>query len=108
MLRWVTDVNEFHLFGEKLYLSPLLVLYNGEIIAFNIQGRPTYELVSKVLDKAVTCLSEGGEAPVLHSDQGWHYKMKQYSHTVKQYGITQSMSRKGNCLDTVIFTFLVY
>ena len=99
--KWVTDVTEFHLFGEKLYLSPVLDLYNGEIIAYNIQSRPTYELVSKMLDKAVTCLSEG-DAPVLHSDQGWHYQMKQYSYALKQHGITQSMSRKGNCLDNAV------
>jgi putative transposase len=99
--KWVTDVTEFHLFGEKLYLSPVLDLYNGEIIAYNIQSRPTYELVSKMLDKAVTYLSEG-DAPVLHSDQGWHYQMKQYSYALKQHGITQSMSRKGNCLDNAV------
>ena len=99
--KWVTDVTEFHLFGEKLYLSPVLDLFNGEIIAYNIQSRPTYELVSKMLDKAFNCLSEG-DAPVLHSDQGWHYQMKQYSYALKQNGITQSMSRKGNCLDNAV------
>jgi len=99
--KWVTDVTEFHLFGEKLYLSPVLDLFNGEIIAYNIQNRPTYELVSKMLDKAFNCLSEG-DAPVLHSDQGWHYQMKQYSYTLKQQGISQSMSRKGNCLDNAV------
>jgi len=99
--KWVTDVTEFHLFGEKLYLSPVLDLFNGEIIVYNIQSRPTYELVSKMLDKAFICLSEG-DAPVLHSDQGWHYQMKQYSYALKQKGITQSMSRKGNCLDNAV------
>jgi putative transposase len=99
--KWVTDVTEFHLFGEKLYLSPVLDLFNGEIIAYNIQSRPTYELVSKMLDKAFNCLSEG-DAPVLHSDQGWHYQMKQFSYALKQNGITQSMSRKGNCLDNAV------
>jgi putative transposase len=99
--KWVTDVTEFHLFGEKLYLSPILDLFNGEIIAYNIQSRPTYELVSKMLDEALICLSEG-DAPVLHSDQGWHYQMKQYSYTLREEGITQSMSRKGNCLDNAV------
>jgi len=99
--KWVTDVTEFHLFGEKLYLSPVLDLFNGEIIAYNIQSCPTYELVSKMLDKAFNCLSEG-DAPVLHSDQGWHYQMKQYSNALKQQGISQSMSRKGNCLDNAV------
>lgn len=99
--KWVTDVTEFHLFGEKLYLSPILDLYNGEIIAYNIETRPTYQLVSKMLDKVLPSLSEG-EAPILHSDQGWQYQMKQYAHTIKQHGIIQSMSRKGNCLDNAV------
>ena len=99
--KWVTDITEFHLFGEKLYLSPVLDLFNGEIIAYNIQSRPTYKLVSIMLDKALFCLSEG-DAPILHSDQGWHYQMKEYSNTLKQNDITQSMSRKGNCLDNAV------
>lgn len=106
--KWVTDVTEFHLFGEKLYLSPVLDLYNGEIIAYNIESRPTYQLVSKMLDKVVISLSEG-EAPILHSDQGWQYQMKQYAHVLKQHGITQSMSRKGSCLDNAVMeNFSVY
>ncbi len=99
--KWVTDVTEFHLFGEKLYLSPILDLFNGEIITFNIQSRPTYELVSKMLDKAFNCLS-AGDAPVLHSDQGWHYQMKQYFYALKQQGVSRGMSRKGNCLDNAV------
>ncbi len=67
--KWVTDVTEFHLFGEKLYFSPVLDLYNGEIIAYNMESRPVYPLVSKMLDKAFGCLNEG-DAPLLHSDQG--------------------------------------
>ncbi|WP_097160859.1 IS3 family transposase [Bacillus oleivorans] len=99
--KWVTDVTEFHLHGEKLYLSPILDLYNGEIIAYNIEKRPVYLLVSKMLDKAFDHLKEG-DAPILHSDQGWHYQMKHYQHALKEHGITQSMSRKGNCLDNAV------
>lgn len=99
--KWVTDVTEFHLHGEKLYLSPILDLYNGEIIAFNTEKRPVYPLVSKMLDKAFKRLNEE-DAPILHSDQGWHYQMKQYQHALKEHGITQSMSRKGNCLDNAV------
>ena len=52
-----------------------------------------------------TTLTEGDD-PVLHSDQGCHYQMKQYSYALKQQGISQSMSSKGNCLDNaVIETF---
>lgn len=48
--KWVTDVIEFHLHGGKLYLSPVFDLYNGEIIAYNLENRPVYPLVSKLLD----------------------------------------------------------
>lgn len=99
--KWVTDVTEFHLFGQKLYLSPILDLYNGEIIAYNIEKRPVYSLVSKMLNQALEALPEG-EKPILHSDQGWHYQMINYRHVLKQHGITQSMSRKGNCLDNAV------
>jgi putative transposase len=99
--KWVTDVTEFHLFGEKLYFSPVLDLFNGEIIAYNYESRPVYPLVSKMLDKAFNRLKDG-DIPILHSDQGWHYQMKQYQHALKQHGITQSMSRKGNCLDNAV------
>ncbi|MFE3977291.1 MULTISPECIES: IS3 family transposase [unclassified Peribacillus] len=99
--KWVTDVTEFHLAGEKLYLSAILDLFNGEIIAFNMESRPVYPLVSKMLDKAFDRL-ESKDSPILHSDQGWHYQMKQYSHDLKRHNITQSMSRKGNCLDNAV------
>ncbi|MDK8643656.1 IS3 family transposase [Niallia taxi] len=99
--KWVTDVTEFHLFGQKLYLSPILDLYNGEIIAYNVEKRPVYSLVSKMLNQVLEDLPEG-EKPILHSDQGWHYQMSNYRHVLKQHGITQSMSRKGNCLDNAV------
>lgn len=99
--KWVTDVTEFHLHGEKLYLSPILDLYNGEIIAYNVEKRPVYPLVSKMLDTAFGHLKDG-DTPILHSDQGWHYQMKQYQHTLIEQRITQSMSRKGNCLDNAV------
>ncbi|TCP60085.1 transposase InsO family protein [Baia soyae] len=99
--KWVTDITEFHLHGEKIYLSPVLDLYNGEIIAYQVENRPVYSLVSKMLDTAFKQLEEG-EAPLLHSDQGWHYQMREYQHSLKQHGVTQSMSRKGNCLDNAV------
>jgi putative transposase len=96
--KWATDVTEIHLHGEKLYFSPVLDLYNGEIIAYNMEHRPVYSLVSKMLDKAFERLNEE-DSPILHSDQGWHYQMKEYQQALKEQGITPSMSRKGNCLD---------
>lgn len=99
--KWVTDITEFHLFGQKLYLSPMLDLFNGEIITYTIESRPVYSLVSKMLDKAFERLNDG-DTLLIHSDQGWHYQMSQYQQALKIRGITQSMSRKGNCYDNAV------
>ncbi|WP_139377678.1 IS3 family transposase [Solibacillus isronensis] len=99
--KWVTDITEFKLFGEKLYLSPVLDLFNGEIISYTIGSRPTYSLVSEMLDQALERLPAEHQL-LMHSDQGWHYQMKQYRHALQSRGIVQSMSRKGNCYDNSV------
>lgn len=65
--RWVTDVTEFDVAGEKLYLSPVLDLYNSEIVAFEMSRRPAFELVDSMLKKALNKLAPG-DKPMLHSD----------------------------------------
>ena len=99
--KWVTDITEFKLFGEKLYLSPVLDLFNGEIITYTIGSRPTYSLVSEMLEKALERLPEKHQL-LMHSDQGWHYQMEKYRRVLQARGITQSMSRKGNCYDNSV------
>lgn len=96
--KWVTDVTEFKVAGEKLYLSPVLDLYNGEIIAYQTATRPRYTLVGDMLEKALERLPETAK-PMLHSDQGWHYRYADYRQRLEKAGLEQSMSRKGNCLD---------
>jgi putative transposase len=96
--KWVTDVTEFSVAGEKLYLSPVMDLFNGEIIAFETARRPVFKLVDTMLIKALDTLGSG-EKPILHSDQGWQYRMPAYQRRLQAQGIAQSMSRKGNCLD---------
>ncbi|WP_157277501.1 IS3 family transposase [Paenibacillus taiwanensis] len=99
--KWVTDITEFKLFGEKLYLSPILDLYNGEIITYTIDSRPVYTLVSTMLEQAFKRL-HNEDTLLIHSDQGWHYQMAQYRDALQERGITQSMSRKGNCYDNAV------
>lgn len=96
--KWVTDVTEFNVNGRKLYLSPVMDLYNGEIIAWKSSTRPTFDLVGGMLRKAFSCLKRGDQ-PMLHSDQGWQYQMPAWRRLLNQQAIRQSMSRKGNCLD---------
>jgi len=99
--KWATDVTEFNVRGKKLYLSPIIDLFNGEIISYQLAQRPNMEQVIKMLKKSFKRL-QGHVQLILHSDQGWQYQMKQYQRLLRQKGITQSMSRKGNCLDNAI------
>jgi transposase InsO family protein len=99
--KWVTDVTEFHLFGQKLYLSTILDLYNSEIVSYTIAPRPRMSMVINMLDKAI-CKLPLDHNLILHSDQGWQYQMKNYQRKLKENGITQSMSRKATCLDNAV------
>lgn len=96
--KWVTDITEFKVAGEKLYLSPVMDLYNGEIIAYEINRRPLFAMVQSMLGKALKRLRPG-DKPLLHSDQGWHYRQLAYQSQLTRYSIRQSMSRKATCLD---------
>ncbi|MFQ2784928.1 IS3 family transposase, partial [Aeromonas caviae] len=99
--KWVTDVTEFNLKGQKLYLSPVLDLYNSEIIAWQMATHQGMPLVDKMLDDALATLGPG-DTPVLHSDQGWQYQMASYQTRLSSREVKQSMSRKGNCLDNAV------
>ena len=99
--KWATDVTEFNVSGKKLYLSPVIDLYNQEIISYQLSERPDFKSVMTMMDKALEKVKHT-QSLLLHSDQGWQYQMKQYQHLLQQNGIIQSMSRKGNCLDNAI------
>jgi putative transposase len=99
--KWVTDVTEFNIKGERVYLSPILDLYNGEIISYEIADRPQIKTVMQMLGSALKRL-QSKDKPMLHSDQGWQYQMGVYQQALREQGITQSMSRKGNCLDNAV------
>jgi transposase InsO family protein len=99
--KWVTDVTEFKIKGEKVYLSPILDLYNQEIISYTITDRPQISMVMQMLQKAFKQLKPK-DKPILHSDQGWQYQMGFYQAALKEQSLTQSMSRKGNCLDNAV------
>lgn len=96
--KWTTDVSEFHIAAGKLYLSPIMDMHNREIIAYSISRSPNYaqtvEMLHKVFEKF-----DDLTGLIFHSDQGWQYQMEHYQKTLKEKGIIQSMSRKGNCLD---------
>ncbi|MFD1706083.1 IS3 family transposase [Siminovitchia sediminis] len=93
----VTDITEFKCLGEeKLYLNPILDLYNGEIISFGIKKRTTLDLVMEPLDETIEIIKNHATYRTdVHSDQGWHYQHKQWVKTLKKNKIFQSMSRKA-------------
>ena len=99
--KWVTDVTEFSIQDKKIYLSPILDLYNSEIISYNLSTSPTFHQTMDMLDIAFEKVHETSGL-ILHSDQGWQYQMKRYQARLKENGIIQSMSRKGNCLDNSV------
>lgn len=100
-LKWATDVTEFKVKDKKLYLSPVIELFNGEIISYNLSESPNFKQISTMLTKAFKKF-DGNSKLILHSDQGWQYRMDKYKIMLRAKGITQSMSRKGNCYDNAI------
>lgn len=99
--KWTTDVTEFKLFGQKVYLSPIMDLFNGEIISYSLSKTPNFHQVIEMLKDAFQTIPDDSQL-VLHSDQGWQYQMKPYQKMLKNKGVRQSMSRKGNCYDNCV------
>jgi len=99
--KWVTDVTEFKVKGQKVYLSPIIDLFNREVISYEIRKSAHLPLVTDMLNSAIKGL-KWHEKPIIHSDQGWQYRMKRTQNIMKNGGLKQSMSRKGNCLDNAV------
>jgi len=96
--KWVTDVTQVTINDEKGYISPIIDLYDGSIISYAVSKHPDLRLVMEMVDKAFSQIPDA-TGIILHSDQGWQYQHNIYQERLKQKGIRQSMSRKGNCLD---------
>ena len=95
--KWYTDVTEFNLRGDKVYLSPILDGFNQEVISYNVSKSPNLEQINDMLNKAFDNKELVGL--IFHSDQGWQYQHESYQQRLKNKGIKQSMSRKGNSMD---------
>lgn len=99
--KWVTDVTEFKVNDQKVYLSPIIDLFNQEVIAYSVAKNARLTLVTEMLERGLSQLLKT-EKLVLHSDQGWQYQSRQYQKQLTDRGIRQSMSRRGNCLDNAV------
>lgn len=99
--KWTTDVSQFNFSWGKCYLSPILDMHTNEIIAYDLAQRSNLEQIKRMLTHAFRKCHEL-KGLIMHSDQGWQYQHRYYRETLKAHGITQSMSRKGNCYDNCI------
>ncbi len=93
-----TDVTQFNVCGNKVYLSPVMDLYNREIISYSISLSPNLEQIREMLQGLAEKLPNDA-TPIIHSDQGWQYQHAAYQRYLQEHNIIQSMSRKGNCMD---------
>ena len=96
-----TDITEFKIGDEKVYLSPVLDMFNREIISYSISTSPNLWQIREMLDGLFEKLPADAR-PLFHSDQGWQYQHAEYQRLLAEHNITQSMSRKGNCMDNGI------
>lgn len=96
-----TDITQFNYGeGKKAYLAVFKDLGTKEIVASEISKRIDINLVTSALDKALSKLSyKERKKLMIHSDQGFHFTHFKYRNKLQENGITQSMSRKGNCID---------
>lgn len=93
-----TDVTEFKVCDDKVYLSPVMDLYNREIVSYSISLSPNLWQIREMLDVLFDKLPDDAR-PIFHSDQGWQYQHAEYQRLLQEHNIVQSMSRKGNCMD---------
>ena len=96
-----TDVTQINIGGSKIYLSPVLDMFNGEILSYVISESPNLKMVMDMLNQLYDEVGST-EGMLMHSDQGWHYQHAAYQRSLKNHHIIQSMSRKGNCLDNSV------
>lgn len=98
--KWVTDITEFKVCNTKIYLSPIIDLHDKTVLSYTISQTPNLKFVRDMLLKAIDQYHP--KQLIFHSDQGWHYQHQQIQKILKKYGMIQSMSRKGNCLDNAL------
>ena len=99
--KWTTDVSEFRISSGKLYLSPILDMYDSSIISYDISTKANFEQTKRMLNKAFRKYVNL-DGLIFQSDQGWQYQSIYYQNELKKRNIRQSFSRKGNCIDNSI------
>ena len=96
----LTDITYLFYKGGVCYLSPILDAFTREILAYELSESMRVEFVLKTVDEMIEkygCTLD--DTTIVHSDQGCHYTSLAFIEKLKASGLTQSMSRKGNCWD---------
>ncbi|PWV87831.1 transposase InsO family protein [Paenibacillus cellulosilyticus] len=96
--KWVTDITQYRVFDERIYLSVIKDLWNNEIIAYHISKNNDNPLVLETFRKALDTHKDVNGL-IVHSDQGSQYTSHAYHDMLPQVGAQISMSRRGNCYD---------
>ena len=101
--KWVTDISYIHTKEGVLYLSMIRDLYDNSIVAYKTATQQTVNLVLDTIRLAMKKEKKRVAAELqLHSDQGFQYTSQAYFKLTQFYGITPSMSRKGNPYDNAM------
>lgn len=82
-----TDVTQFNVCNEKVYLSPVLDLFNREIVSYSISLSPDLQQIRDMLNGLFKKLPENAR-PIFHSDQGWQYQHSEYQRSLAEHNIT--------------------
>ena len=102
-VKWVTDISYIHTKEGVLYLSMIRDLYDNSIVAYKTATIQTVNLVLDTIRLAMKNEKKRVAAELqLHSDQGFQYTSQAYFKLTQRYGITPSMSRRGNCYDNAM------
>ena len=99
--KWVTDITYIFTGQGVLYLSMIRDLFNNSIVAYKTGTAQTVNLVLDTIHLAMKRKKAAAELQ-LHSDQGFQYTSQAYFDLTQEYGITPSMSRRGNCYDNAM------
>lgn len=94
-----TDVTQFNIGEDKLYLSPIMDFHTREIVAYDISIHPNMLQIKRMMYQLEDKYGDYLPGSIIHSDQGWQYQQKWYQDFLQDHEMIQSMSRKGNCLD---------
>lgn len=99
--KWVTDITEFRVQEQRLYLTTIMDVFGRQVLAYNVGRSPSVRWVNEVLGQALATL-QPNEAPLVHSDQGFQYRSPAWLQRLEHAGAQASMSRAGTCLDNAL------